>query len=74
MGSNIYQITTRSISKLLHMKDEAKLLCYRCREEIVPGVWVRRSGHFSRIKYGVRDYSLSKLYHLSCWENMFLDV
>lgn len=70
-----YQINKRSISKILNWRGENVLLCYRCGEEISAGDWVRKSGRVSKVSTRTHmTWHLAKVYHLSCYEGMFLDV
>ena len=67
-----YQIAQATISKNLNWRGVKELLCYRCGKRISVGDWVHRNEtHFRNQRPSKKD---ARFYHLSCYEEMFLDV
>ena len=77
MGTN-YRIAQATISRNLTWRGVKELLCYRCGKEIFVGDWIHKNKGFNNPKEkwsrAGKPKGIVRFYHLSCYEEMFLDV
>ena len=70
-----FQLSEGAYKRHLTWRGEKELRCYRCGKEICPGDWIHRSNStcFVRnISGGGKAPELSRFYHLSCFEGLFV--
>lgn len=61
----------------LTWRGERELRCSRCGKKISPGDWIHRSGASCFVQQksrGGKSPGLTKFYHLSCFEGMFVSA
>lgn len=78
MGTTELQLTERGRQKYLAWLKLKKLTCARCGGEIHPGDQIHRSGriYFFRNPWELKGKpgSDARFWHLSCYEELFVDV
>jgi hypothetical protein len=73
-----FQISEGTYRCHLNWRGEEELRCARCGKKIVPGDWIHRSNAPCHLEAGSRGGGkppeLTRFYHLSCYEEMFVSV
>jgi len=71
-----FKIHPRTLRRHLIWRGQKELLCFRCGKKISPGDWIHRSNASC---FPSREDSrrgkprgVTRFYHLSCWEEMFV--